>query len=109
MTSPVILVMPIRQGTITNIEVEFPAGCQGLTYVRLLYETVPLLPHNPTIFLVSDDRTIQSPVEFEADIPPYEITAIGYNLDDTYTHTLNIGITLQLPKDKSIADLMIGV
>jgi hypothetical protein len=107
--NPVIQVLRISQGIITNIEVEFPAGCQGLAFIQLSYETAPILPYNPTVYLVSDNRTIQSPIEFEAFIPPYEIIARGYNLDDSYDHTINIGISITPYKEKSIQDLVMGV
>jgi len=111
-TSPSNLVLQrltIPAGKITEIDIEFPAGCQGLAFIQLFYETAPLVPYNPLVFLSSDNRTIQTPIEFIADVPPYEITVIGYNLDDSYDHTINIGMTIVEDQPESMSSLLLKV
>jgi hypothetical protein len=107
--NPVVQTLKIPAGTITEIDIEFPAGCQGLANIQLFYETTPLVPYNPLVYLCSDNRTIQTPIEFIADVPPYEITVVGFNLDDSYSHTINIGLTVIETQPESMSSLLLKV
>jgi len=91
---------PLRlvPGQIEKVDISFPAGCVGLVGVRILRGHLQLWPLSPDQWIVSDNFTVTFPGTYELDERPFELTFEGYNLDETYDHTIRIGITLDEKK-----------
>jgi len=87
-----ILTIPLDNGVIDFLEVEYPAGCAGLVYAKVTYNTIQIIPYNPGGWLRGDNRIFKASIDYEVKDPPYEIKLWGYNLDDTYPHTISMGI-----------------
>jgi len=87
---------PLRlvPGQIEKVDISFPAGCVGLVGVRILRGHLQLWPLSPDEWIISDNFTVSFPETYKLDERPFELTFEGYNLDETYDHTIRIGITL---------------
>lgn len=81
--------------TVSNISVEFPAGCCGLVQVRVYLNALQVIPWGQDTFLSGDNRVIHVPIELPLENPPYELRVTGYNLDDTYIHTIFVDVDVK--------------
>jgi len=86
------LPLPISQSE--RLWVEFPEGCKGLAGLQLWRGVDQIFPLPAGVWLRSDDAVINFRFSHLIDKEPYEIELRGYNDDDTYQHTLWIGIEL---------------
>lgn len=100
-SSPTQEELKLTDGVITRVEVEFPAGCAGLahSYARLGVHQV--FPTNPDGDLCSDDHVIAWSDYEDMGAEPRELVICGWNLDETYAHTVTWRIELT---NRSIAE-----
>lgn len=100
-TTPYEEELRLTDGVITRVEVEFPAGCAGLahSYARMALHQV--FPTNPDGNLASDDHVIVWNDYEDLDADPRTLTIGGWNLDDTYDHTITWRVELT---DRAIAE-----
>ena len=82
----------ITGGWIKEIEIGFPPGCLGLVGVRVLRFEQQLVPLTPGEWLKWDDTMVKIPLDFPIDSEPFELNIDAYNEDDTYAHTIQIGV-----------------
>lgn len=87
---PVTEDLKLAHGIIQGVDVQFPIGCFGLAHCRLTHHSFGELPSNPDGDFSTDGYIVQvrSPIEFTSE--PFEVKAICWNDDDTYTHTITI-------------------
>jgi hypothetical protein len=94
------LPLPISQ--IHRLWIEYPKGCAGLVGFQLWRGVDQIFPLPPGVWLRSDGFTLNFAFSHWIDKEPYEVQLRGYNLDDTYNHTLWIGLELRgLPGELS--------
>lgn len=94
------LPLPISQTH--RLWIEFPKGCVGLVGFQLWRGVDQIFPLPPGVWLRSDNYTLNFAFSHWVDKEPYEVELRGYNLDDTYTHTIWIGLELRgLPGELS--------
>ena len=74
------------------IDVGFPHGCFGLVHMAIYYNDVRIVPLNRDTDLSYDGFTVRIPVGVEIDDEPYLIRCMAYSDDDTYYHTISIGL-----------------
>jgi len=83
-------------GTLTQVTLHFPKGCNGLVDVRVGVKTsTGLVWVVPSVGFIALDDTTQS---YSIQFPVYKgdrIVAEIYNYDDTYEHRIGIIIGLQ--------------
>lgn len=96
--TPEQLRVKLTNGIIHRVEVAFPAGCAGLVYTTINEGLHQHWPTNPDGTFNSDNFTIAFNEFLELTRRPYILTLVGWNLDDTYGHTLEIRIGV-LPID----------
>jgi hypothetical protein len=95
-----VLKLPIAQTH--RIWIEFPKGCAGLVGFQLWRGVEQIFPLPAGVWLRSDAYTLNFAFSHLIDKEPYEVELRGYNLDDTYQHTLWIGLELRgLPSEMS--------
>lgn len=71
--------MPLEYGHLHGIEVQIPAGHNGLTGVRFTYQGQQIIPWSNLAWLVgSGDRFMFT---WDAEIMPYGLAMITYNTD----------------------------
>lgn len=92
------LLLPI--GRINKIWVEFPLGCAGLAAVQLWRGVQQIFPLPSGNWLRSHNSVLNFAFTHEINTEPYEVEIRGYNLDDTYNHTIWIGLEMSgLPSE----------
>ncbi len=80
----------LTHGIIHRVEIGFPSGCAGLAHLRFKDGLHQLWPTNPDGDFNTDNYTIAFNEYHEFFRAPYILTLVGWNLDDTYPHTLEI-------------------
>lgn len=93
--------LQLTDGVITHVEVEFPAGCQGLAHSYACQGLHQVFPTNPEGDLCSDNYVIAWNDYQDLDADPRVLTIIGWNDDATYDHTITWRIELS---DRDIAE-----
>jgi hypothetical protein len=94
------LTLPISQTH--RLWVEFPKGCAGLVGFQLWRGVNQIFPLPSGVWLRSDGFTLNFAFSHWIDAEPYNVELRGYNLDDTFTHTIWIGLELRgLPGELS--------
>jgi len=85
-------ILPIAHGVITQIDIQFPPGPQGLLHIHINDALHQLFPYNTDEAFSSDFVNIS----FREHIPfitePFELQAYTWNLDDTYAHIIIIRV-----------------
>jgi len=82
----------LTHGIIHRVEIGFPAGCAGLVYLQIVQGLHQIWPTNADGSFNTDDYTIAFNEYEDMTTEPFTLTLIGWNLDDTYDHTLEIRI-----------------
>jgi len=90
--SPLEQDIKLTHGIIHRVEVGFPRGCAGLAHIQLKQAIHQLWPTNVQGSFNTDDFTIAFNEDQEFYTEPYILTLVGWNLDDTYDHTLEVRI-----------------
>jgi hypothetical protein len=109
-TAPVYDVVQLSPGTVSRVEIQFPRGCVGLVHVKVLRALHQVWPTNPDGNISSENANLSWSDDYDLSEPPYELTLVGYNLDDTFPHTITFRFQLTaagaaaplLPPDFSI-------
>lgn len=89
-TSPTIERIPIALGIIYKIELQFPPGCAGLTHIVINDGGYQVWPSTPGKDFATDDYTISFEDTYLKQASPTEMQVYGYNVDETYEHTIQI-------------------
>lgn len=80
----------LTHGVIHRIEIGFPRGCAGLAHLGIRRGLHQVWPTNPQGSFNTDGYTIPINEYYELVTEPYILTLVGWNLDDTYPHTLEV-------------------
>jgi hypothetical protein len=86
--------LQLTTGIVYRVEVQFPNGCAGLTHCQLEHDGASFIPTNPSGSLASDGHAINIDEEYELTEGRTIITAILWNDDDTFYHTIYIRINI---------------
>ena len=101
-TAPISYHLPLPISQTHRIWVEYPKGCAGLVGFQLWRGVEQIFPLPASTWLRSDGFTLNFAFTHIIDREPYEVELRGYNLDDTYQHTVWIGLELRgLPSETS--------
>lgn len=90
--SPSLKYVKLCYGVIHRVEAGFPRGCAGLAHLQIKRASHQLWPTNPEGSFNTDGYTISFNEDQDFFIEPYILTLVGWNLDDTYDHTLEVRI-----------------
>lgn len=97
--SPEVSYFQLTQGILTKIDIGFPAGCLGLVGLRVFRGGHQLFPMVQDEWFVTDDYTISFPIEQEVEAKPLLLRIEGFNVDDTYGHTITLRLSIDRPTD----------
>lgn len=97
-TAPVSTSLRIPQGEIVELRLDFPTGSAGLANVRLFATALQIYPSNlggyyrgdGVVYLIRDRYPLKEVLQ--------EVKLEGYNEDDTYSHTITVGLTV-IPRE----------
>lgn len=86
--------LPLTAGTITEMNVSFPAGHAGLTHLKLRRGLHQVWPANPEANFSTDNQAIVWAENYPLLAAPFQLEAYAWNLDDTYPHTITVHISI---------------
>jgi len=84
----------LAKGFITHMLVGFPPGCQALARLQVFDKGWQLLPWTPGQSLGWDNVMLNFPFTYPLQVEPFEVVIRAWNLDDSYEHTLTVGVTM---------------
>jgi hypothetical protein len=93
-TSPLITTIPIIAGTITQMFVQFPPGVNALAHLKLLWGLYQLFPSNEQGDFATGGETIVWAENISITAEPLQLTAITWNEDTVYDHTITVRIVM---------------
>lgn len=90
-TAPTEGSLTLNAGRLVRILVAFPPGCVNLARVAIHLMGAQIEPWNPVGYLGWDDYVYD--IECNHEIPEggTKVVVKGWNLDDTYQHTVHFG------------------
>ena len=100
--TPAWTVLNLEHGYITEVEVMFPAGHAGLTYVQIYHQSRLIFPLTPGQAFRGDDSTITMGSRFPILEVPYAVYVVGWAPDSTLVHTVFVDITMEAPQPVSV-------
>lgn len=86
-SSPVNLPVTFDQGTVEQIDIDIPPGSSGLMGFQIAYGDQPIIPHDPSQYILRDNTEFRWPVENYPQGSGWAV--IGYNTD-IYDHDINL-------------------
>lgn len=101
--SPHTEAVKLCHGIIHRLEIGFPRGCAGLAHLQIKEALHQRWPTNPQGSFNTDGYTIGFNEHLQFTRRPYILTLSGWNLDDTYGHTLEVRIGI-LPQEAPISE-----
>jgi len=93
--TPLITPIDIIIGTITLVGVQFPPGVNALAHLKLLYGLYQLFPSNEQGDFSTGGETITWDEQIDITAEPLTLTAITWNDDTEYDHTISVRIVMQ--------------
>lgn len=93
----------LTAGMVSSIYPIVPSGCYGLVGVRILRGNFQLWPMTEGEWFVADGFADVFSVTFPLEAAPYELVIEGYNIDDTYAHSISFRIGIDRQGDPGLA------
>lgn len=97
MSDPAWTVLNLEYGYITEVEVMFPAGHAGLTYVQIYHQSRLIFPLTPGQAFRGDDSTITMSSRFPILEVPHAVFVVGWAPESTLVHTVFVDVTMEAP------------
>lgn len=98
---PVSMDCTICPGVIDRVMFIFPPGAAGLAHVRVARGGHQLWPSNLDGSFASDGEFLDFTESYSLDETPYTLLFSGWNLDDTYSHTITLRLGITQPQSKA--------
>lgn len=86
--------LKITKGLIYRVEIEFPPGPLGYCYVQIFDGGYQVWPSNRGEAFHGDNGYITFEETYLKAAEPFELTAVTWNIDDTWPHTIHIRLGL---------------
>lgn len=91
--------LTLPHGIVTGVDIKFPAGCHGMVGIRLLEESLQLVPLTEDEWITGDDEAVPTLTYFEMFDQPYKIKLQAVSPNCTYDHTITIRIQVALEQN----------
>lgn len=95
--APASVVLDLEYGYITEVEILFPAGHAGLTYIQIYHQSRLIFPLTSGQAFRGDDLVVQFDERFPILEVPYSVQVVGWAPDSTLVHTVYVGISVAAP------------
>lgn len=92
--SPVTLEALLCAGTVTRVDVQFPAGCAGMVNVAIWRHDHQVWPINLDGAIAGEDAIISWPVSYDLEDEPFAFTIKGWSPGTTYDHLITVRFAL---------------
>ena len=86
--------VPLSPGTVARVDIQFPRGCVGLVHVQVWRAEHQVWPVNVDGDISSEGQTVSWPEDYDLDDDPLGFTLRGWNLDDSFPHTITFRFAL---------------
>jgi len=104
-TAPETKTIQLRHGVITFWWVGFPPGCAGLAHVAIYHYEHRIIPRDEKESLYWDGYVFEIPDSYKFTEEPYEVEVRAWNEDDSYSHTIVVGVALEPIEEVTLKDL----
>jgi hypothetical protein len=105
--APLITPIPITKGKITQVMVFFPPGVNALAHIKVLYGLYQLFPGNEQGDFAGGDVLINWVEDVDITADPTMLTAVTWNDDDTYDHTITVHVVMTpAAQSTNVADVL---
>jgi len=94
-TDPALADLSICAGIITEVEVHFPAGHGGLTYLQIWYLGRQIFPTSEGATFRGDDNVIQFTEQWVIKEVPHRLVLHGWAPDAELDHTIFVEVSVQ--------------
>jgi len=91
---PEPLEVPLCAGTVTRVDVQFPAGCSGMVYVSIWRGEHQVWPVNLDEAIAGEDHVVTWPESYDLDDEPFGFEVRGWSPDTTYPHVITFRFAL---------------
>lgn len=91
---PLVQEVKLAPGRIVGFAVQFPRGCVGLVHAQILTDLHIQWPSNPDSDISGDGAVVAWSEEYDLDPTAPRLRLVGWNLDDTFTHTITFRINI---------------
>ena len=92
---PALEDLAICAGVISEVEIHFPAGHAGLTYLQIWYLGRQIFPTSEGATFRGDDNVIQFPEQWVIQEVPHILTLHGWAPDAELDHMLFVAVSVQ--------------
>ncbi len=93
--APVVQQLGLAAGTISLVMLQFPSGVNALAHITLSNGLHQLFPTNQDGDFATGAETIVWDESEDLTQPPFGLTAIAWNEDTVYDHTITVRIVMQ--------------
>lgn len=91
-SAPLVSLLTLTAGVITTLRVGFPPGCSGLCHVQVREKGWQIVPWSLSESLHWDSYVFELLPQYVMAADPYDLTLLTWNLDDSYEHTIFVGV-----------------
>jgi len=92
--APVTLEALLCAGTVTRVDVQFPAGCAGMVGVSIWRHDHQVWPVNLDESITGEDATVSWPESYDLDDEPFAFTLKGSSPGTAYPHVITCRFAL---------------
>ena len=92
---PVLVELDLEYGYITEVEMLFPAGHAGLTFLQIYHQSRQIFPLTPGEAFRGDDHQIQFNERFPILEVPYAVIIKGWGPSTVYDHEVFVSLTIE--------------
>jgi len=92
-------------GVSTRREVYFPAGCNGLVYVKVFNGGWQVVPWNRDEWLSSSNETVVDESPYPIPDDPEFFTVVAYNSDPDNAHTIQLRVQMREGRSEEYLNL----
>lgn len=93
--TPIIKRLGVHPGVTQHVWFGFPAGCYGLAHIQVWHAGWQVWPLTQRESLHWEHQVIDFDDRYPISAEPYEFVVKGWNLDDSYQHTLWFAVTIE--------------
>lgn len=105
-SDPIEKYLPLGLGTITRWFIGFPPGCAGLVHVTIYRFEHQILPEGEGQDLYWDGYMFVIEERYALVDEPYEVKIVCWNNDDSYEHTIYIGVEIMPIPEETTESLL---
>lgn len=104
--NPARKLIQLTEGRITHWWVGFPPGCNDLVKVTVYEFEHQILPRGEDEEIYWNNYVYSIPDSYLLVEEPYEIEVRAWNEDDSYEHTVVVGVALEPIEKETLKDVM---